>query len=74
MVTFIANESLINFLTNIGYQQKEVKSEKKYFVNKNGSQVRIGNDGIALIDKSGYLVSKKKTVDNAVIESFSNKI
>ena len=73
-MAILSDLNLITFLINIGYEQKEVKSEKKYFVNKNGSQVRIGNDGIALIDKGGYLVSKKRTVDSAVIESFSNRI
>lgn len=65
--------NLVNFLIIIGYEQKGVKSEKKYFVNKNGSQVRIGKDGIALIDNGGYLISKKRTVDSTVIESFSNR-
>ena len=73
MAVFSADESFVNFLINIGYQQKEVKSEKKYFVNKNGSQIRIGRNEIALIDKGGYLISKRKTVDSKDIEAFSNR-
>lgn len=72
-MAILSDLKLITFLINIGYEQKEVKSEKKYFVNKNGSQIRIGKDGIALIDRGGYLISKKRTVESSVIESFSNR-
>ena len=72
-MAILSDVNLVTFLINIGYEQKEVKSEKKYFVNKNGSQVRIGRDGIALIDKGGYLLSKRKSVESNILEAFSNR-
>ena len=63
--------NVMNHLTTIGYQHREVKSEKKYFVNKNGCQVRVGNDGITLLSKYGIVQYKNNTISSIELEGFS---
>lgn len=72
-MTVFNNTNVMNYLVTIGYKHREVKSEKKYFVNKNGCQVRVGKDGIALLNNYGYLLSKRRTINSDVIEAFSKK-
>ena len=70
-MTVLNNTNVMNYLVTIGYKYREVKSEKKYFVNKNGCQVRIGNDGITLLNKYGIVQYRDNTITSKSIEDFS---
>lgn len=66
------NENNIGeYLTTIGYKQTEVKSQKKYYVNKKGNQVRVGK-GITLLDNRGFEVSYyDNEIKSSDLEEFS---
>ena len=63
-------EEIANYLVNIGFLPTEVKSEKKYFVNNKGSQIRIGSD-VTFLDKYGNVVEKNKQLVIEKVEEFS---
>ena len=63
-------EEIANYLVNMGFLPTEVKSEKKYFVNNKGSQIRIGSD-VTFLDKSGNVVEKNKQLVIEKVEEFS---
>lgn len=52
-------EEITNYITNVGFLHKEVKSEKKYYTNGR-LQIRIGNDGVAFLDKYGNIIERHK--------------
>ena len=61
-------EEVFNYLANTGFLQREVKSEKKYFVNNKGLQIRIGSDGVTFLGKTGYVIEKHKQLVLEVVE------
>ena len=63
-------EEIANYLVNMGFFPTEVKSEKKYFVNNKGSQIRIGSD-VTFLDKYGNVVEKNKQLVIEKVEEFS---
>ena len=63
-------EEIANYLVNMGFLPTEVKSEKKYFVNNKGSQMRIGSD-VTFLDKYGNVVEKNKQLVIEKVEEFS---
>lgn len=63
-------EEIANYLVNMGFLPTEVKSEKKYFVNNKGSQIRIGSD-VTFLDKYGNVVEKNKQLVIEKVEEFS---
>ena len=65
-------EEIANYLVNMGFLPTEVKSEKKYFVNNKGSQIRIGSD-VTFLDKYGNVVEKNKQLVIEKVEEF-NKV
>lgn len=54
---FVVGTNLVNYLQSIGFKKREADSEKSYFVNKKGNQIRIDYDTgeIALLDNKGRL-------------------
>ena len=54
----------------MGFLPTEVKSEKKYFVNKKGSQIRIGS-GVTFLNKYGNVVEKHQQLVLERVEEFS---
>ena len=63
-------EEIANYLVNMGFLPTEVKSEKKYFVNNKGSQIRIGSD-VTFLNKYGNVVEKNKQLVIEKVEEFS---
>lgn len=71
-VEFKANNDLINYLVLLGFQPREVKSDKKYFVNKKGNQFRIDEQSgeIAILNQHGNVHSKHTSIDDKFIQQF----
>ena len=59
------------YLISMGFFPTEVKSSKRYFVNKKGSQIRVGNYGITFLNKYGYVVDSFSDLEVKQVESFS---
>lgn len=70
---FSADKSFVDYITMTGFQFKETDSEKKYYVNKHGKQIRIDFNSklITLLDKKGYVVDFSSTFTNEQIDKFS---
>lgn len=70
---FKADKSFVDYITMMGFQFKEVDSEKKYYVNKEGNQFRIDyNKGeIALLDNKGKLVDSFTEISSDEINCFA---
>lgn len=71
-VEFKANNDLINYLVVLGFQAREVKSDKKYFVNKKGNQFRIDEQSgeITILNQYGNVYSKHTSIDDKFIQQF----
>ena len=57
-VTFKVGKSFIDFISINGFEQKQVDSEKHYYVNSKGNQIKIDNEKgiITLLNKYGNVV------------------
>lgn len=76
MATFFsANKSFVDYLTILGFQFKETDSEKKYYVNPKGNQVKIDYETqiITLLNKYGHVVDFSNTFTNEQIDRFSER-
>ena len=72
---FSANKSFVDYITMMGFQFKEVDSEKKYYVNKKGKQIRIDYETgiISFLNEYGNVVDFSNTFSNEQIDKFSRK-
>ena len=70
---FTADKSFIDYITIIGFVHREVDSEKKYYVNSKGKQIKIdySNGLITLMNKNGNTVDYSSTFTNEQIDKFS---
>ena len=70
---FTADKSFIDYITILGFVHREADSEKKYYVNSKGKQIKIdsSNGLISLIDKHGNTVDYSTTFTNEQIDNFS---
>ena len=70
---FSADKSFVDYITMIGFQFRETDSEKKYYVNKHGKQIRIDFESgdITLLDRRGYVVDFSNHFTNEQIDKFS---
>lgn len=70
---FEANKSFVDYITMIGFEKKHVDSEKDYYVNFKGNQIRIDYsiNEIALINKHGDLIDYSTTFSIEQIDNFS---
>lgn len=72
---FSADKSFVDYITMIGFQFKETDSEKKYYVNKKGNQIKIDyHTGIiTLLNKYGTSVDFSNTFTNEQIDKFADR-
>ena len=72
---FTANKSFINYITMLGFKRKEVNSEKKYYVNTKGNQIKIDYETgiITLLNKYGNSVDFSNTFTNEQIDKFADR-
>ena len=70
---FSANKSFVDYITMLGFKHTEVKSQKKYYVNEKGNQIKIDYETriITFLDKSGYNVDFSTNFTNEQIDKFS---
>lgn len=70
---FQADKSFIDYITMMGFQFKETDSDKKYYVNDKGNQIRVDLESklITLLDNKGYVVSYSSQYSNEEIDKFS---
>ena len=70
---FVADKSFIDYITILGFVQREVDSKKKYYVNSRGKQIKIDYSTgiITLMNSQGYEVDFSDTFTNEQIEKFS---
>jgi len=70
---FEADKAFVDYITMMGFQFKETDTEKKYYVNKKGNQIKIDFNSkiITLLDKGGYVVDSSDTFTNEQIDKFS---
>lgn len=69
---FSVNKSFVDYITMMGFEFKETDSEKKYYVNKNGNQIRIdyNNNLITLLNKFGNVVESAGAFSSESIDKF----
>lgn len=74
-ITFKADKSFTDFINVMGFEQKQVDSEKHYYVNSKGNQIRIDNEKgiITLLNKYGNVVDFSNTFSNTQIENFAKE-
>ena len=74
-VTFKVGKSFIDFISINGFEQKQVDSEKHYYVNSKGNQIKIDNEKsiITLLNKYGNVVDFSSTFNNEQIEKFAKE-
>ena len=72
---FTANKSFVNYITMLGFKHKEVNSEKKYYVNTKGNQIKIDYETgiITLLNKYGNSVDFSNTFTNEQIDKFADR-
>jgi hypothetical protein len=72
---FRANESFVDYIQMIGFQHRHVDSEKQYYVNSKGNQIRIDYESgiIALLNSRGNVVDYSSTFTNNQIDNFARK-
>lgn len=70
---FTADKSFIDYITILGFVHREVDSEKKYYVNSKGKQIKIdySNGLITLMNKNGNTIDYSSTFTNEQIDKFS---
>lgn len=70
---FSANKSFVDYITMLGFKHTEVDSQKKYYVNEKGNQIKIDYETgiITLLNKNGYSVDFSNTFTNEQIDKFS---
>lgn len=58
-IAFKADKSLIDYLTIKGFKRVQINSDKEYYVNEKGFQIKIDNDTkiIYLLDEKGHTVA-----------------
>lgn len=73
MTNFSAGNKLKDYIEMIGYSQTQVKSSKKYFVNKQGKQIRIDEytGYIAFINNRGFVEAEHRLISDIDIKEFS---
>ncbi len=69
---FQANKSFVDYITMMGFQLKENDSDKKYYINEKGNQIRIDfqTNLITLLDSKGYVISYSTQYSNEEINKF----
>jgi hypothetical protein len=72
---FTAEKSFIDYITMMGFQFKETDTEKKYYVNKKGNQIKVDFNSkiITLIDRNGFTVDFSETFTNEQIDKFADR-
>lgn len=67
-------KALVDFVTMLGFEEKEADSESKYFVNKLGKQVKINTKTklISLMNKAGFTLFKELEFSMKELQNFSN--
>lgn len=75
MVRFEANKSFVDYITMMGFQKRQVDSEKEYYSNENGNQIKIDNSTkiISLMNKNGHTVDFATVFSNEQIDTFSKE-
>ena len=70
---FTADKSFIDYITILGFVHREVDSEKKYYVNSKGKQIKINYSKglITLMNKNGNTIDYSSTFTNEQIDKFS---
>lgn len=73
MRKYTSNQLLIDFLLSNGYKHVHNDSDKKYYVNSYGNQIRIDYSYklVALINKHGYVVEEVSYVTEDRLLEFS---
>ena len=72
---FKADEAFTKYVQMIGFEHKHMDSEKQYFVNKRGNQIRVDVDGgeIAFINRYGNVVDKAHSFTSKQVDEFSKR-
>lgn len=72
-IKFQVNKSFIDYITMIGFQKRQVDSEKEYYSNSLGNQIKIDNETglISLLNRKGNTVDFANVFTNTQIEEFS---
>lgn len=75
MVRFEANKSFVDYITMMGFQKRQVDSEKEYYSNENGNQIKINNSTkiISLMNKNGHTVDFATVFSSEQIDTFSKE-
>lgn len=72
-IRFQADKSFVNYITMIGFQRRQVDSDKEYYTNNLGNQIKIDNETglISLLNKKGNTVDFANVFTNVQIDEFS---
>ena len=67
---FTLNSTLVGYLTTNGFVNREVDSDKNYYVNANGNQVRLDKETkeISILNNKGYKQATYITIDLQTLE------
>lgn len=73
--TFKANDTFVEFIKGLGFQYRHVDSEKQYYVNQRGNQIKIDRDTgiITLLNSRGYVVDYSNVYTSKQISEFAEK-
>ena len=72
---FSANKSFVDYITMLGFKNREADSEERYYVNEKGNQIKIHYQTglITLLNNTGHIVDFSSTFTNEQIDKFSIK-
>lgn len=70
---FSLGKSFIDYITMIGFKEKETSTDKKYYVDSKGKQIRLDYDSkeIAFLDNHGNLVESSSSFTIEEVDKFS---
>lgn len=73
-VLYKVGDNLMNYIYMLGFKhQINPTTHKRYYKNRKGNQLRVDfkRKEIALLDRSGYLISKTKQIALSEINQFA---
>lgn len=74
-LAFKADKSFIDYLTIKGFKRVQINSDKEYYVNKKGFQIKIDNDTkiIYLLNEKGHTVTYATVFFSDRLDTFIEK-
>lgn len=69
---FIANKTLINFLPMAGFKRQRVDSDRLYFTNKDGNQIKVDlrSKDIFFINSKGFTIKETSVTTDEELLNF----